>query len=448
MPQNKQKPLLSICIPTWNRGDRLKHLFENIKQELSKIQYPMEVEVVIADNASTDHTEDILKKSKIPIVYSRQNKTKGITNNIFFATCNLASGDFVWLIGDDDYILPGGINRVLKSIKNFSEVDYHYINFGSIPTDYRDKLIQLKGKIPIPKVHPQCYTKGNLLLEKAELLAFLPGSNPSHLFTSIFCYAAKRDFYLNARKNLSPSDSLDGSSLLLEDMFPQAIITLPNIIGKKIAYIGEPCLLQGAGTWEWSNNLSRISIFGIEKLFDWMDKIGFEKNALEKIRQSQSSTIASKLPPMLLSPEENIGLNHELLDILSRYTRSIDFWEKFTAKISSRIKTEFIVDTLIKKYKEIKHKKPMIGYIGDQKLQSIITNKSKSISRNIVWSAFNDNSLIGQIHKNGTPQNNHTFHLKNQKINILILGLTTPPPKKILIKIKNNLHPETIIITP
>lgn len=51
------KPLLSICIPTYNRGNYLVNSIESIiNQEEFKTK---EVEIIISDNASTDNTEQI-----------------------------------------------------------------------------------------------------------------------------------------------------------------------------------------------------------------------------------------------------------------------------------------------------------------------------------------------------------------------------------------------------
>ena len=51
--------LLSICIPTWNRKERLKRLLERIASEAKGLEH--EVEVCVSDNGSTDGTRDFLE---------------------------------------------------------------------------------------------------------------------------------------------------------------------------------------------------------------------------------------------------------------------------------------------------------------------------------------------------------------------------------------------------
>lgn len=58
MEQNKQ-PLLSICIPTYNRASYLEGAILNI---ITDNAFGDEVEIIISDNASTDNTEEIAKK--------------------------------------------------------------------------------------------------------------------------------------------------------------------------------------------------------------------------------------------------------------------------------------------------------------------------------------------------------------------------------------------------
>jgi glycosyltransferase involved in cell wall biosynthesis len=60
-------PLLSICIPTYNRAELLKNCVESI---VINYDFDEEVEVVISDNASDDNTLEICEMfaSKYPNV--------------------------------------------------------------------------------------------------------------------------------------------------------------------------------------------------------------------------------------------------------------------------------------------------------------------------------------------------------------------------------------------
>jgi glycosyltransferase involved in cell wall biosynthesis len=124
------QPLLSICIPTWNRADLLRDFLLSLSQHITP--YLDQVEIVISDNASTDHTQDIIASSGLPITHGKQSSTVGFTKNVLSVTTELARGEFIWVVGDDDLILPSAIATILDSITKHPELDYHYLNFGWI----------------------------------------------------------------------------------------------------------------------------------------------------------------------------------------------------------------------------------------------------------------------------------------------------------------------------
>jgi len=92
-------PSLSICIPTYNRSKLLAELLDSII-----LQNEPGIEVVVSDDASPDDTADVVAfyTGKLPnLKYIRQDKNIGLDRN-FRAVVEAASGDYVWLMGDDD----------------------------------------------------------------------------------------------------------------------------------------------------------------------------------------------------------------------------------------------------------------------------------------------------------------------------------------------------------
>jgi glycosyltransferase involved in cell wall biosynthesis len=60
MEENKQ-PILSICVPTYNREKCLRRLLDSIVFQKEFID-TNDVEVVISDNASTDSTKELVNE--------------------------------------------------------------------------------------------------------------------------------------------------------------------------------------------------------------------------------------------------------------------------------------------------------------------------------------------------------------------------------------------------
>lgn len=104
---------LSICIPTFNRGHFLDKTLENIITFIRP-----DVEIVIMDGASTDHTENIVAKWKMKcssINYIQGKLNKGVDSDL--ATCiEHAKGEYCWLMSSDDLFLETSIERVMHEI--------------------------------------------------------------------------------------------------------------------------------------------------------------------------------------------------------------------------------------------------------------------------------------------------------------------------------------------
>ena len=105
---------LSICIPSYNRAEFIPDLLLSIVS-----QYDERVEIVICDNGSQDQTESLVQswQARYPrIIYERFEKNVG-PDRCFLRSIEMASSPFCWLMGDDDIIEPGGIERVLDALK-------------------------------------------------------------------------------------------------------------------------------------------------------------------------------------------------------------------------------------------------------------------------------------------------------------------------------------------
>ena len=113
---NIQNPILSLCIPTYNRDKYLLSCLLSIYEQTTNYQC---FEVVVSDNASNDRTEKIAQQfSKFPnFRFIRSEENIGAVKNIL-KVVDLARGEYSWIIGDDDFILPGKIDNILDLLKN------------------------------------------------------------------------------------------------------------------------------------------------------------------------------------------------------------------------------------------------------------------------------------------------------------------------------------------
>lgn len=107
-------PLVSVCIPTFNRAQRLLRAVQHI---LASTYAP--VEILISDNASTDATQEVCRRlcEEHPnIRYHRHAVNRGPTRNFEYARSMAVGKYFLWH-GDDDYLAADYIDRCVAELE-------------------------------------------------------------------------------------------------------------------------------------------------------------------------------------------------------------------------------------------------------------------------------------------------------------------------------------------
>jgi glycosyltransferase involved in cell wall biosynthesis len=107
-------PLLTICIPTYNRKSRLKSTIDSLLPQLTS-----DVELFVSDNASTDGTAAFLRDHLRRISLYRQDQNVGSEKNIL-ACLGFGSGQYIWLLNDDDVISPNAVASILSAICQYA----------------------------------------------------------------------------------------------------------------------------------------------------------------------------------------------------------------------------------------------------------------------------------------------------------------------------------------
>ena len=104
--------LVSVGLPVRNGGDRIVRVVKSVLN-----QDHANLELVICDNASTDHTEELcrgLAAQDSRIVYHRHPVNVGLLNN-FVSAMRIATGRFFRWVGDDDWLAPNCLSRGLDT---------------------------------------------------------------------------------------------------------------------------------------------------------------------------------------------------------------------------------------------------------------------------------------------------------------------------------------------
>jgi glycosyltransferase involved in cell wall biosynthesis len=110
----RERPLLSVCIPAYNRPDELEALLESLRDEELDSQ-----EIVVAEDRSPrgDEIQAVVERfsasnPRRAVRFSRNSRNLGYDAN-FRNLIELATGDYCLFMGDDDLVVPGAIAKVL-----------------------------------------------------------------------------------------------------------------------------------------------------------------------------------------------------------------------------------------------------------------------------------------------------------------------------------------------
>ena len=133
-------PLVSIGIPTYNRGSLLHRSIDSaLSQDFENI------EIIISDNASTDETAEVCQSycaRDRRIKYIRQPTNVGPTTN-FNEVLKHASGVFFMWLGDDDWIDTSYVRTCAEHLTD----DATLALIAGLPKYYRDGREAGRGQV-------------------------------------------------------------------------------------------------------------------------------------------------------------------------------------------------------------------------------------------------------------------------------------------------------------
>lgn len=175
-------PLLSVCIPTFNRQTDLRDCLDALK----KYWIP-DAEIVVSDNASTDGTIAMLEgyAKELPLRWQRQPTNLGFDRNCA-AVVAMAQGKYCWILGSDDCITPDALQQVMDQLARHAPDIFH---FGYVQADIA--LRPLSRAAPSNSFAPLAMNR----VEIAKYVGSLP--NISLAFAFISCFIFRRERWLD-----------------------------------------------------------------------------------------------------------------------------------------------------------------------------------------------------------------------------------------------------------
>lgn len=135
---NNEKPLLSICIPIYNRQKYLDRMLNRFLED--KELFEDTIHLYISDNCSEEDLESCCKKYAdlgLKLEYDRNSENIGSDGN-FLKCFHAAKGKYLWLLGSDDIPVIGFVNKLLKVLEG---TDYGLVYIDA-KNDYPEEITE------------------------------------------------------------------------------------------------------------------------------------------------------------------------------------------------------------------------------------------------------------------------------------------------------------------
>ena len=266
--------ILSICIPTFNRADYLRDCLHSIFHEKDSLE---EIEVCVSDNASTDKTIAVIKdfQNYNNFSYQRNEYNLGIPLN-FIKVTSMASGRYIWLLGDDDVVTTGGIARILNRIKDYSGVDFFLFNCLNFKNRDLSNLPEFDKRQAFWNSDFKGECRFNEIIERNITFDHLGG-----MYLSIY----RRDLWEGGL------DALDEKKILENRLFSSHDNTFPHVrifakaFMNRDAFVSPEIICYSfSDAREWHPYYPLVRTFRLLESLDVYKKYGLEKNKYTQLR--------------------------------------------------------------------------------------------------------------------------------------------------------------------
>lgn len=136
------QPMLTICIPTYNRAAHLQKLLWTLQFQILPL-CAGELDIVVVNNASKDQTRQILDGVTHPAirVVHRDEFLLTAEENIIHSL-DFCRGEFVWFLGDDDVPV---VSNFLDHLERIRRNDVDFLVFNAALADKNGTLFSIQA---------------------------------------------------------------------------------------------------------------------------------------------------------------------------------------------------------------------------------------------------------------------------------------------------------------
>jgi glycosyltransferase involved in cell wall biosynthesis len=331
---NEEKgPLLSICVPTYNRSKTLKICLASIMEQVRG--YEDDVEVIVSDNCSSDDTREVVGWAQElgPIKYNRNESNIGGGLNFFLLTNQLARGEYCWLIGDDDFLRKDSLSRLLRVMKENPAVDMYHTNAMHLQLSNLEK--KMKGVVSSAQFPDDLETE-SIDFNDREMRSIDELIDPkidSCFLSAVMCSIFRREIWLehSSKVEVSKNDFRDAKTT-----YPHAVILAMAMRGRRVYHFGNPLIVVGDGSRTWNVEYPMVAHIRLLQLLDIYESLGIDQ---KQIRKCRGNVLLNTVPRIVFLSIKNDGGCRDYVDYkksINRYMTYKEFWLSFVLSLFVR----------------------------------------------------------------------------------------------------------------
>lgn len=322
-------PILSICIPTFNRMDKLECSL-NAAIEASK-NFTDYVEIIVSNNNSTDDTllllDNYSKKYNFLRSYSNIENI-GPSRNFFKLIDDYALGKYCWLIGDDDFVDIDSVGKIVKLLIDNEDLNFLQINFRMMTfEEYKESL----------NISHQSITT-----EEIEIIKFDSIFDKTCKIENILCgFISSSIFLLEPIKQFDKTIFSDDTWSNFKNTFPHNTMFASKFKDKPSCFLSQPLLTATIHKKEWDDKLPLIIFEFLPQLKFYFISLGYKKSDFKITTSLIIKSQIAILPHVLLKKPLFLLKNVFKQRLLFKRVAYYYFFKKAIRKILN-VKKKFI----------------------------------------------------------------------------------------------------------
>ncbi len=314
------KPLLSICIPTYNRAELLRSALYSVVRQAAELNG--QVEVVVSDNCSPDHTPEVLAWAQTlgPVRSHRNAENVGFGRNFLRLAQELAEGEYCWVLGDDDVLCEGAVAELVSALTSHPEIDYVFVN-----NSFQDKQEPEQPPQSVPKTY-SCFVREQRVVDRWEQIIGM--SDNKGLFTYVGSHILRTRLWREHQFDFLTDTGYPS----LEATFPHACLVARHMTGKPALYIGKPLINVFMGAQEWMPYFPLISLVRSLELGQYIAAQGAEPSMAARYQDLVMRKSSGCLWQLLRDPNVEGKQYLKLGSLYRRYWKHPAFYRMLLAE--------------------------------------------------------------------------------------------------------------------